>query len=50
MDNIWQIKSTGKYTVKTWYDYVDSPNDCNSGINMNEYTDMKEMNLKDYDL
>lgn len=48
-DNIWQVKTNGKYTVKVWYDYVDSPDDCNSWINMNEYTELKEINLKDYD-
>lgn len=49
IDNIWQVKTNGKYTVKTRYDYVDNPSNCNSWINMNEYTNMKEMNLKDYD-
>lgn len=49
IDNIWQVKTNGKYTVKAWYDYVNDPDDCNSWINMNEYTELKEMNLKDYD-
>lgn len=49
-DNIRQIKVEGKYTIKAWYDYVDSPNKCNSGITMNEYNDLAEMNIKDYTL
>lgn len=49
-DNIWQVKTDWKYGVSTRYDYVDKPNDCNSGINMNSYTQLLEVNIKNYNL
>ena len=34
--------------IKIWYDYVDSPSNCNSGIIMNEYHNLSEINIKNH--
>lgn len=49
-DNIRQVKVNWKHTVKARYDYVNFPEECNSGITTNEYNDLSEINLTDYHL
>ena len=48
IDNIWQIRANWKNEIKIWYDYVDSPSNCNSGIIMNEYHNLSEINIKNH--